>query len=486
MLNNRIQTTGKWKKRCAAWLLALTLILSFPSAVYAEDQSVTDDLFYEVRQLLQNYHLSGISESELLEAAISGMIDRIGDPYTIYMPPQEWDEYQDAIEQNYVGIGIRLGEDANGVYAVEVFPGSPAEEAGILGGDYIVAINGESTISKTTDEIISMMSGEENTTVVVTVSRSGGESTYTLTRRSIQIPTVEGKWIEDGYGYIKISSFSRDADKKFEELMIKMKGKYIKGLVIDVRDNPGGYLETVAYIAGEFIDNGPVLYARYNDGTENPVSIMNGFTVDFPVVILVNENSASGSEVLAGALKDYEAARVIGTQTYGKGSVQTLYTLSNGGVLKVTTQEYMTPLRNPVNGVGITPDIVVQGSVAQLLTGFREAGLTNLTVKTTVQGRVIINGVNFNDSLPYVTRDNRVYVHSRVLGALAGLNVEWDSQNGQVVLTKDNIRLAFDVKSPFVYREKGMTYIDLSSFAGQMNQFQWSYDNNQLTMSING
>jgi len=485
MHKNRIQATGTWKKRCAALLLALTMILSFPAAVYAADQSVTEDLFDEVRQLLQDNHLSGISESELLEAAIQGMIDYIGDPYTVYMSPKEWDDYQNSIEQQYVGIGIRLGEDANGVFAEEVFPGSPAEEAGMLGGDYIIAVNGQSTANKSTSDIVSMISGQENTTVEVTVYRSGQEKTYTLTRRSIQIPTVEGKWIEDGYGYIKISSFSSDADKKFEEFMIKMKGKNIKGLVIDLRGNPGGYLDTVAYIAGEFIDNGPVLYTRYNDDTISPVSIMNGYTVDFPVVILVNESSASASEVLAGALQDYEIAKVIGTQTFGKGSVQTLFVLDNGGVLKVTTQEYMTPLRKPVNGVGITPDIVVQGSVPQLLTGFREAGLTNLTVKT-VQGKLSINGVQFNDSLPYVTKDDHVFVHSRVLGALAGMQVEWDGASGQVVLRGDNNRLTYDAKSPSVYQEKGMTYIDLAAFAAQMKQFQWSYVNNQLTMSIKG
>jgi len=483
MLNNQIRTGKLWKRRCALWLLALVLILPFPTAVYAADEATGEDLFHEIIHLLKNYHLSGISERELLEAAINGMIERIGDPYTEYMTPNEWDQYSNSIEQQYVGIGIRLEQDANGVYAVEVFPESPAEEAGILFGDYIVAVNGQSTAGKTTSEIVSMIAGEENTTVMVTISRSGKESTYTLTRRSIQIPTVEGKWFEERYGYIRISSFSKDADEKFEELMIKMKGKNVQGLVIDVRGNPGGYLDTVAYIAAEFIDNGPVMYSRNKNGLESPITVTGGYTVDFPVVILVNESSASGSEVLAGALQDYQAAKVIGTRTYGKGSVQSLYNLSNGGVLKVTTQEYMTPKRKKVNGVGITPDIVVQGSLPQLITAFREVGMTNLTIQAGL-GKLTINGVNFNDSLAYVTKGDRVYVHSRVLGALAGLNVEWDGKNSQVLMQGEARRLAFDAKSPSVHQEKGLTYIDLSEYARQMEGFEWSYDNRQLTMLI--
>jgi len=460
------------------------LLVASPVTAWADEAQTEGSVIDEVRQLLQDYHLSNVSDEQLIDAAIDGMIESLGDPYTSYMTDDEWHEYQDSIEQNIVGIGVRLSEDDNGVYAVDVFPDSPAYEAGILRGDYIIAINGRSALDKSTSEIVAMIAGEEHTDVKVTIFRSGSAMTFQMTRRSLNIPNVENKWLkDDGIGYIKLHTFSTDADELFEEYMTKMKVSGLQGLVIDVRSNPGGYLDTVGYIVGEFLQDGNLMYTRDKDGFESPITIMNGYKVDVPVAILIDEHSASASEILAGALQDHGLATVIGVRSFGKGSVQSLLFLTSGGVLKTTVQEYLTPNRLPVDGVGITPDIEVQGSVPQLLTAFREVGLTALTIQANSR-ELLINGVNFSDRLPFIHQDDSVYVHSRVLGALMGMQVTWDPVNGQVVFVGDAGQYTFPVQSPDVIQQTGMTLIELSSFAKQAQGFSWGYDEGELTMSI--
>lgn len=466
-------------------MLIVALMLAFvPAAAYADDASAAEhNLIAEVQRLLAENHLSGVSNEQLIEAAIQGMVESLDDPYTTYMSADDWGGYQDSIEQNYVGIGIRLGEDENGVYALEVFPDSPAYEAGIIKGDYITAVNGTSVEDKSTDEIVSMITGEASTEVEVTVTNSGKSSTYTMTRRSVQIPNVVSERVGD-YGYIRISTFSLEADKQVEEIMVKMKRANIQGLVIDLRGNPGGYLNTVGYIFGEFMENGVLMQTRDRSGENHPVSVENGYSVDFPVVILINEQSASGSEVLAGAMQDHQLGTIVGVQSYGKGSVQSIFPLSNGGMLKTTVQEYLTPNGHPVNGVGITPDIEVQGSVPQLLTAFRTAGMTDLTL-TSNGGNLRLNGIEFQDVLDFVVHNDRVFVHSRVLASIAGMQTEWNGAEQQVVLIDEGDgRQVFHVHSPEVVQQHGKTYLDLKIFAERVDGFDWNYEEGTLTMSI--
>jgi len=477
---NRLARTmmRRWK----IWTAALLLLAAFPVTAWSAEM-YERDLLAEIRYILKEYHLSNISEDELMEAAIEGMLSTIGDPYTDYMNAEEWQQYQDSFEQTYVGVGIRLGQDEFGVYAVDVFSGSPAYEAGILRGDYIVEVNGQSALGKTTEEIVSMIAGAENTKVELTVLRDGDRKTYTLSRRSLSIPNVEYSWLPNGYGYIKINTFSLGADEQFSEYMMKMKTAGLNGLVIDVRGNPGGYLETVAYIAGEFLENGVLIHTRDKNGRDNPVTILNGYSVDAPVVILIDENSASGSEILAGALQDHRLAKVVGVRSFGKGSVQSVFLLSNGGVLKTTTQEYLTPNGHRVNGNGIEPDIEVKGRAAQLLTAFREVGMKPLTV-TTNRREMVVNGVSFGEPLPFVEQDGRVFVHSRVLGALAGLRVEWDGELRSVVMTRGDERILFAVDSADVMNRNGMAMIELDSFSKLIPEFSWNYTDGKLTMSV--
>lgn len=462
-------------------MIMLLSAAALPMGVFAAESTADYRLIDEVRELLSEYHLGDVSDEQLIEAAIRGMIESLSDPYSDYMKPDEWDSYENALEQNYVGIGIRLGEDEGGVFALDVFPDSPAYEAGMLRGDYIIEVNGTSVVGKSTDDIVSLITGSADSEVKVTISRNGERIDFTMTRRSVKIPNVENKWFPDGYGYIKIQTFSSDADEQFEEYMTKMKRNGLKGLVIDVRGNPGGYLDSVAYIAGEFIENGVVMLTRDKNGVDSPISIQNGYKVDVPVVILVDEHSASGSEVLAGALQDHQLAKVIGKQTYGKGSVQNLYFLSNGGVLKTTVQQYLTPNGHVVEGVGITPDIEVLGSLPQLITALREIGMHELTIESTERD-IMINGINFNENLPHLVMDGLPYVHSRALAALMGLDVSWDDVKQQVVFIAED-QTTISVPASAIHLSNGLSYINLQSFADHVAGFTWSYLEGQLTIS---
>lgn len=473
------------KRKFLICLLTFVLLAAFPISTYAAESSSKSGMqvLEEIMNLLRDHHLQNVSQEQLVDAAIRGMVESLDDPYTVYMNAEEWEGYQNSIEQEYVGIGIQLGEDERGVYAQDVFPDSPAQEAGILKGDYIIAVNGQDTTDKTADEIVEMILGDENTTVEVTISRAGAPMTYKMERRPVKIPNVETRWFSEGYGYIHIKMFSNDADELVEEAVKEMKKKGLKGLVVDVRGNPGGYLDTVAYITGEFLADGVVMHTRDKDGLDSPISIQNGNQLDVPVVILIDERSASGSEVLAGALQDHKLAKVIGVPSYGKGSVQSIFPLSNGGVLKTTVQEYLTPHGHPVNGVGIKPDLEVQGSLPQLLTGLREVGLTKLTLRA-AQHELLINDVNFKESLPYIVQEDRVYVHSRVLAALSGLQVTWDGAAQQVVLQGHNTDYRYSLGAPEVLQQEGMTYLELNSFADEAAGFSWSYADGVLTLSI--
>lgn len=454
------------------------------TSVAASDAMSEDySLVQEIIDILNKYHLDDVSEEQLIEAAIEGILESLGDPYTDYMTAEEWDDYHNSIEQHFVGIGIRLGQDEYGVFALDVFPDTPASEAGIARGDYIVAIDGRTARNKSTDEIVAMIAGEEGTDVDVMIERNGEEKTFTMTRRQVSIPNVENKWFAQNIGYVKISMFSTDADEKFEEYMTKMKASGVEGLVIDLRDNPGGYLDTVGYIAGEFIKEGILMETRNKLGPDLPIKIYNGKQVDVPVVILINEYSASGSEVLAGALQDHNLATIIGVRSFGKGNVQSIIPLSNGGVLKTTVQEYLTPNGKPVHGNGITPDIEVQGRIPQLLTALRKVGLDPLTI-TASSKETIVNDVNFNDVFNFEQHDGRVYVHSRVLAAMADYEVYWEGENGQIVFASDRDVHVFAIDSPEVLLRPGMSLIDLDSFAEKLGNFDWVYDDQQLTMTI--
>ncbi|HEY0828420.1 MAG TPA: S41 family peptidase, partial [Bacilli bacterium] len=337
LINNKI------KKFISYFTLSVVLVslLILPYTVTAADTISSHVEVDEIFGLIKNNHVSGISESKLADAAIEGMLSALDDPYTQYFNKNEWEAFADSLERNYVGVGIRVGEDGSGFYVAEVFPNSPAQLAGILKGDYIISADGVLMKGKTITELVSMISGPAGTTVKVTIAREQKSITFTMKRQKITIPNVTNKTFSEGTGYIRISSFSSDADEAFTAQLEEMKKSGMNSLVVDLRDNPGGYLDTTANMAKHFIKEGTLIHTKDRDSIDNPVKVIGGTPLTIPIVVLVNGNSASASEVLTGFLQDYNLAKVVGTLTYGKGSVQNIFPLSNGGALKITIQEYL-------------------------------------------------------------------------------------------------------------------------------------------------
>jgi len=439
----------------------------------------------EIIDLIVNHHVSGMGKDQLDTKDIDTIVASLNDPYTQYFTPDEWKKFLNALENNYTGIGIRVGSDETGFFVNEVFTGTPAAEVGMQEGDYIVAVNGTSTKGKTTDELISEITGIEGTKVKVKVERDGDKIDFTLTRKQIHIPAITSRLLDNGIGYIRISSFSSDADELFSEQVDAMKKKGMTSFVLDLRDNPGGLLDTAGNMASRFIKKGNLILTRDRTKVDKPYPLKGKDTLDMPVVVLVNEFSASASEVLSGALQDYKLAKLVGSNTFGKGSVQSLYELNSGGVLKLTIQEYLTPLGNAVNKVGLKPDIEVIGSTPQLLTALQTAGDINLNLTLSKKG-LTINGEAFSDSFKVIRENGMTFVPSRVLAAVVEGEVSWNGKNRSIVIHANNKDIEYSVNSEGVLLDKGISYIALNRFQTQFRNLAWSDQNDTLSLIENG
>ena len=308
--------------------------------------------------LIQNHQVD--LETQLIEDAIKGMIDGTGDIHTSYMNSEEVTAFTEAINRNFVGIGVSYF-DNNGTFIVErVFIGSPAEKAGVLPGDIIKTVDGESTQGLTSDDLVDRVRGIEDTVVTIDFQRGEEVVTLEITRGVIK-NTAFGKMIDEDTAYLEIYQFGEDTGSEVEQYMQLFKENNAKDIIIDLRDNGGGYLTTLEDIGSMFIPKDGILIQQEIYSGEKLVSKSRGnIIVDFEeIILLVNENSASASEVLTAAIKENIEATIIGVTTYGKGTVQQQHAFSDGSALKYTVAEWLTPNGNHINGVGISPDVEV-------------------------------------------------------------------------------------------------------------------------------
>ncbi len=465
--------------RIALIAVLLTGFLSPP--LLGKLNAETDKQKDEIVDLIVNNHVSGIVESDLNTDNIETIISSLGDPYTQYFNPEEWKQFMDMLENNYVGVGIRVGLDDKGFYVNEVFPDTPAQGAGIQDGDYIVAVEGKSTEGLTTEQLVNQITGVEGTEVHITIRREQKRMNLSMARKSIHIPALTSRIFDNGTGYIRVSSFSSDADELFAAQLKEMQAKGLKSLVIDVRNNPGGLLDTAASMASQFIKEGSLIHTvdRTKKETAYPINGENPLTI--PVTMLVNEYSASASEVLAGALQDYNLATVMGTKTYGKGSVQSLFELTEGGMLKLTIQEYLTPLKHKVNQVGITPDLNVIGDVSQLVTALQHAAPIDIELELKPH-TLSINGQLFNDRFKVIREKGATYVPSRVLAAIVDGNIAWEASTRSVRIEGQSDEEAFQAGELSIKLEDGASYIELAHFQAQFPDFEWQDKDGQLLL----
>jgi carboxyl-terminal processing protease len=471
-----------WRHTTSVALILSLLLPSSSSTFAADSKDAVSARIQEALDIIEHNHVSGPTRQHLADTAIQGMITSLDDPYTVYFTPEELKQFESSVENNYVGIGVRVNEQPSGVFISEVFIG-PAGTAGVKTGDRIVAVNGESVIGLPVNDIVKKILGPENTNVSVTFQRGEESIALTMKRQQIQIPVVTHKRFDPGVGYLSVTSFSSDADELFAKQLGELKSQGINSLIVDLRDNPGGLLDTALNMVKLFVKDGVLIHTKDKSNIDDPVKFTNGTTQPFPVYILVNEYSASASEVLTGALQDYNAvAKVIGMKTYGKGSVQQLIPLAAGGAIKVTIEEYLTPKLRKVNKIGITPDIEEDGEVPQLVTALHEAGVSQISVANNKIG-VTVNDIAVADSFNVIREDGNIYVPSRVLSALLGGSLSWNDEDKAIEITAFNTTHAYSSDAGELLLRNGFGYVNVGSFAESFPQLKWSDHNDQLVLS---
>ena len=316
------------------------------------------------KTMLEQKYIGEIDEEKLIEGAIKGYVEGLEDPYTEYLTKEEMQDFTEETSGEYVGIGVYITnyKTNNSILVVGVMKGSPALDAGMQAGDIIEKIDGTLYTGEQLNAATRVLKGQEGTNVKVTIVRDGKEEELNIVRKKITVDHVASQMLEDNIGYIQVESFDSGVADRAEEQLNELKEKGAKGIILDLRSNGGGIVDEATGIADLFLNKGEtVLITKGKSENEDETKAKKDPIIkDIPLVVLVNQGSASASEILAGALKDKYGATIVGMNTYGKGVIQTLYSLSNGGGLKITTEEYYTPNHNKINKVGIKPDVEIE------------------------------------------------------------------------------------------------------------------------------
>jgi carboxyl-terminal processing protease len=339
-------------------------------------QDVNFNLYWEVWDALESKYVdkSKVNEKEMFYGSLRGLASSMGDPYTVFFDPKDSQTFNNDLSGTFEGIGAEVGMRDNAITVIAPLDGMPAEKAGIKAGDIIAAINGSSTASMTIDAAVDKIRGPKDTKVSLTIFRAGFKETkiFVITRDVIYVKSVKTELRPDKVFVITITNFNEDTSALFASAVQEAVKDAPKGLIIDLRNNPGGFLDSAVSLASEWVTSGKVIVSeKSSDPTENNQYKSSGVQSlnKFPTVVLVNGGSASASEILAGALKDYSLAKVVGEKTFGKGSVQQLQQLSDGSMLKVTVAKWYTPNGYSINEQGITPDIIATTTDALYLAG---------------------------------------------------------------------------------------------------------------------
>jgi carboxyl-terminal processing protease len=335
---------------------------------YGASSDAADEAYLDERlKLLKDYILTveaqykdAVGYETLLDGAYAGVVDVLGDPYSVYYVSQsDGEDFVSDVLGTFSGVGLSLEEYDGDIRVVAAIPETPAGRAGIMTGDIVKSVDGVSVRGLPMSEVILLIRGEEGTRVGVVIDRAGRELPYTLVRERIHLASTDGELLSGGIGYIRILSFDDDSDLEFRRIKEELTEAGATSLIIDVRNNPGGLVETVVNVAEQIMPEGPVTYFRHKG---NLISVQKASGKNYtgiPIVMLINGGSASASEILAGALQDSKTATLVGTTTYGKGVGQTMFSVLEGGAVKLSTFYFETPDKHPVDRVGISPDYYV-------------------------------------------------------------------------------------------------------------------------------
>ena len=317
----------------------------------------------EIEELMNNYYLDELDSDQIETWLYKGAVAGLGDPYAAYYTQEEYQSLRDSTNGSYCGIGVEISQNINtGIITIaRVFEEGPAMEAGLLPGDILYKVGDTEVTGMDLTMVVSQIKGKENTKVVISVVRDGEEDylDFQVERRTIEIQTVSSAMLEDQIGYIAITSFDDVTTDQFTKALDELEKQGIKGLVVDLRGNGGGLVSSVCAILDRLLPEGLIVYTedKYGNREENTSDAEHYF--DKPLAVLINGNSASASEIFAGAIKDYGIGTLVGTTTYGKGIVQKIYPLHDGTAVKLTVSKYYTPKGNNIHGIGIEPDVEI-------------------------------------------------------------------------------------------------------------------------------
>lgn len=332
------------------------------SAVRPSASDDMDTAVNEVADIIDELALKPSSDESMTAGAIKGMLESLEDSHAVYFDPDHFEYFNEQSMGEFYGIGITISNDSDDLVVNSVIEGTPAAKAGLKPSDLIVEIDGEARSRWDVDEAVLRIRGEEGTTVRLGVRRDGAEKLleFAIARAKIEVPNIESELLEGDIGYIKLESFNQNAATEVRAAIEELTGEGARGFVLDVRNNPGGLLAASVDVSSLFIPDGVIVSVEARKGEPERYRASGKTATDAPLVTLVNANSASASEIVAGALKDHGRATIVGEQSFGKGSVQQIEKLSFGGAVKLTIAHYLTPKGTAIDGVGLTPDVVVK------------------------------------------------------------------------------------------------------------------------------
>lgn len=316
--------------------------------------------------VIDQYYYKDITDEEKMEGIYKGLMSSTNDKYTDYYSPKEFKDLMVTMEGDYGGIGATLSQDkaTKEVSVVEVYEGSPAARAGLERGDIVISVDGHLGTDESLDDFVQRIRGEEGTSIEMVYKRGDQEKTIEITREEVIVPSVSHRMLDDKIGYIRISSFVNGTQKDFEDALADLQSQGMQGIVFDMRDNGGGMVDSVVAILDDILPAGTVVYTMDKSGKREDYTSDDAKKIDIPVTVLVNENTASAAEIFTGAIRDFNYGTIIGTNTFGKGIVQSTVPLSDGSAVKITVATYYTPSGECIHEKGIKPDIELEFSYA--------------------------------------------------------------------------------------------------------------------------
>lgn len=353
-----------WLYHIVAWVvsaLAAAVLIFMGLSYYFMGDWLGWMKLYRTLYVVETHYADTVDKKTLLDGAMKGIVSTLGDKHSVYMAGDEFQSFQEQMTSSYAGIGVYIGSADEGVLIAGVIDDSPASEAALKRGDIITAIDGMPTAGMKLEDVSQKIRGPVNTDVVLTIREDGADKEVALTRRQIHMKTVMGQMVEGtNIGYIRIGVFSEDTGKEFTKEYQSLREQGMEKMILDLRNNPGGLVDQAVEVAGNFVPQGSTVVSFTSSDGNTQTYTASGTGDTIPMAVLINENSASASEIVAGAVQDLGLGKIIGVRSYGKGTVQGVYGISNDDAVKLTVAKYHTANGREIDGAGIEPDIMVQ------------------------------------------------------------------------------------------------------------------------------